>query len=518
MQIKTIAGALRASDRMSRTLLGLAPWVLGMAPCVSQAQDAPGGRRAWSFEPSASVQQIFTDNYRTQTVKASDAITELIAAARMSGTSGAIRGFVDYSLTGSLYARHGDENDLRHSLSSALNAELVEGMAFVDLRGTYTQQVVSAFGSQSSSLSLVNGNRNDVASIAIAPSLRGRVGGALRYEARASYEATRAKDTSAGDVDNILASLRLEGGSPGGRLGWFGDATHTVSDFLAGRRTYDDRLTVGVTYLPVRELKLGVSAGRERTDLEVLNGESTTTSGLSVEWTPTERTALAAKVDKRYFGTGHSLQFSHRTPSTVWTLSSSRDVSTSSAQGTAGFGSAYDLFFRQFASVEPDTSKRDVLVRNYLQANNINPNAVVVGGFLASAATLQNTQSASVALVGVRNTITLRATTSRSQRADGLSTSLDDLSSSSRVRQRGLSLDWSLRLTPQSTVSVAGSMQRSTGDLSSQTTTLKSVTASWSSTLGPRSGVSAGARYADFTSTTVPYEESALFAAFRYAF
>jgi hypothetical protein len=61
-------------------------------------------------------------------------------------------------------------------------------------------------------------------------------------------------------------------------------------------------------------------------------------------------------------------------------------------------------------------------------------------------------------------------------------------------------------------------MQRSTGDLSSQTTTLKSVTASWNGRLGPHSSLSAGARYADFTSTTAPYEESALFAAFRYAF
>jgi uncharacterized protein (PEP-CTERM system associated) len=99
-----------------------------------------------------------------------------------------------------------------------------------------------------------------------------------------------------------------------------------------------------------------------------------------------------------------------------------------------------------------------------------------------------------------------------------LSTSLDDLSNSGRVRQRGLLLDWSLRLTPQSTVSVAGSTQRSTGDLDSQSNTLKSLIATWTSTLGPRSSLSGGARHADFTSTTTPYKESALFAAFRYAF
>jgi hypothetical protein len=44
------------------------------------------------------------------------------------------------------------------------------------------------------------------------------------------------------------------------------------------------------------------------------------------------------------------------------------------------------------------------------------------------------------------------------------------------------------------------------------------VTATWSATLGPRSSLTVGARYADFDSLTSPYEESALYASFRYAF
>ena len=94
----------------------------------------------------------------------------------------------------------------------------------------------------------------------------------------------------------------------------------------------------------------------------------------------------------------------------------------------------------------------------------------------------------------------------------------DDLSSSQQVRQRGLSLDWAHRLTQQSSINLGGSYQRSTGDVNAQQSTLKAITATWTSTLGPKSTVSAGARRAEFDSTTVPYDETAVFAAFRYAF
>lgn len=492
--------------------------LLAVCSHAAWAQDGAATRRGWTVEPSVSLRQTFTDNQRLQTVKESDSTMEASAGVRVTGAGGSLRGFVDYSLTGSAYARNDSANELRHFLNAAMTAELIDGIGFVDLRGSYTQQAVSAFGNQSPSPGLTNSNQADVGSLAISPYVRGRLGGPVRYEARVSLETTRAKGTDASDVDNGAATLHLDSGGSGAPLGWTADASHNVSDFRAGRRTFDTRLRAGATYLLSREFKVGLSAGTERTDILTVDGESYTTWGVQGEWTPTERTSLSANVEKRFFGNAHSLRFAHRTPNTAWAVSDSRDISTSSSQGNASFGSAYDLFFRQFASTEPDAAKRDVLVRNYLQTNGINPNAVIVGGFLASAVTLQRSQQASVALVGVRNTVTLQATSSRSERADQVTTSIDDLSSVNEVRQRGVSLDWALRLTPQSSINVAGSYQRSVGDLGSQQTTLKAITATWSAPLGARSTMSAGARHAVFDSTTTPYTESALFGAVRLSF
>lgn len=488
-----------------------------LAPCAVLAQDPATAPRTWALESNVSLRQTFTDNQRLQTVKESDAITEASAGVRLTGSGGRVRGFLDYALIGSVYARNNDANDLRHVLNTAATAELIEGQAFVDLRGSYARQAISAFGSQSGAPGLTDANQSDVASLSISPHLRGRLGGTLRYAARLSHDVTRAKGTDAGDGENSAASLRIDGGAAGSPLAWSADASHNISDFRVGRRTYDSRARVGLSYLLTREFKLGVTAGTERTDVRVLDGESNATYGLQAEWTPTERTLLSADLEKRYFGTAHALRFSHRTPNTVWALSDSRDVSSSSSQGSAGFGSAYDLFFRQFASSEPDAVKRDVLVRNYLQANGINPNAVVIGGFLASAATLDRSQSASLGIVGVRNTVTVQVSSRRSERADKLATVLDDLSTTNAVRQRGLTLDWALRLTPQSSITLGGSYQRSDGDLPTQQTTLRSVAATWNSSLSPRSSVSAGARHSTFDGTT-PYDENALFAAFRLSF
>ena len=501
------------AGRMATALTALA----ALVPVTTLAQDG-GTARTWAVDPSVSLRQTFTDNQRLQTIKESDSITEATAGIRLSSNGGRVRGFLDYSLTGSAYARNGNANELRHSLSSTATAELIDGQAFVDLRGSYTRQAISAFGSQTTVPGLTETNQADVASFSIAPHIRGRLGSVARYEARLSYDIARAKGTDAGDTDSSSASLHFDDGASSAALGWSADASHNVSDFRGGRRTFDSRMRAGLSYVVTSELKLGVSAGTERTDVRTLDAESNATYGLSAQWTPTERTLLSGNVEKRYFGTGYALNFSHRMPNTVWTLSDSRDVSNTSAQGNASFGSAYDLFFRQFASLEPDVTKRDVLVRNHLQTNGIDPNAVVVGGFLRSAATLQRAQSASMALVGVRNTVTARLSNSRSTRADSVVTALDDLSTAQLVRQRGLTLDWAHRLTLQSTVTLGGSYQRSDSDLASQQTTLKAITLLWTGTLGPKSGFTAGVRHAVFDSVTAPYDENALFAAFRFAF
>jgi hypothetical protein len=94
--------------------------LLALTSHAAWAQEATGARRGWTIEPSVSLRQTFTDNQRLQTVKESDSITEGSAGLRIGNTGGIVRGFADYSLTASAYARNDSANELRHFLSAAL--------------------------------------------------------------------------------------------------------------------------------------------------------------------------------------------------------------------------------------------------------------------------------------------------------------------------------------------------------------------------------------------------------------
>jgi uncharacterized protein (PEP-CTERM system associated) len=490
--------------------------VLGLLAPAVLAQEVTA--RPWTFESGVGLRQVFTDNVDLGPDKRSDAITEATGSVRLGANRGRLRGFLDYSLTASAHARKQDANELRHFLAAAGTAELVSEFAFVDLRANYSQQAISAFGTQSRDRALDNSNSTDVGSLSVSPYLRGAFGRALNYEARASLQTTRAKDTTASDVDNASASLRLDGNAAS-NLGWNAQVVHSETDFLAGRQTFNTQARVGLSYLVGRELRLGVHVGRERTDVAVLGGESLDIWGAQAQWSPSPRTSLSGDFERRFFGNAHHAQFSHRTPNTVWSVSSSRDLSTTSQEGVGAFGSAYDLFFRHFTSAEPDAVKRDLLVRTLLRANGIDPNTVVVGGFLASAATLRLLHAASVGLVGARNTVTLQVTSSREERADRLANAFDDLTTAGVVRQLGLNLDWAYRLSATSSLTASAAYQRSESDAAGTArSTLKSLTGVWTATLGPRTTASVGARHARYDSPSVPYDENSVFGSFRLSF
>jgi uncharacterized protein (PEP-CTERM system associated) len=120
-------------------------------------------------------------------------------------------------------------------------------------------------------------------------------------------------------------------------------------------------------------------------------------------------------------------------------------------------------------------------------------------------------QELSYALSGVRDTVTLLASRTETSRLDSLVNVPDDLSNSNRVIQRGISLALTHRLTPRSALNLTLSQQHTKGNLSNQSSTLKSIVANWSASLGARTQISLGARYVDYDATLNSYKEKAIF-------
>lgn len=490
-----------------------------MAPGLAQAQteapqEAQAGRR-FAVVPTFAATATFTDNVRlTSTNRQADLITQLSPGIQLTSTSGPIRGFLGYALNGLVYAHESQSNEVQHALNAAATIEALENRAYIDVSGNISQQTVSAFGTQSSDNTSANPNRTAVATYSISPYLRGPIGDFANYEARLTYADLGNGNTSDADVATTEVLLRLSGTTSLRSLGWSIDGTRQSYDYAASNTVKSDRVRGLVSYGVTPDLRLSVIAGRESENFETAEKRSHNDTGWAIEWTPTERTRLSATRERRFFGNSHAVSFEHRTPRTVWRFTDSRDLTNGFDQfRRAGAGTAYDLFFTQFASLEPDPLARAVLVNTFLQNNGISPNAVVLGGSLPSAALVQRRQDLSFALLGLRDTLTVIVSQSESERASRSVSVTDDFANGNLLRQRGITVTLAHRLTPLSSLDLTGWVQNTSGTVDARFSKLRTIALSWSARVNPRTSVALTGRHSRFVgSSSDSYHESALVA------
>ncbi len=502
--------------RSGRTALVLACGLVGfpLATWAQQGGNGEGGAaRTVLVEPRVSVTQTFTDNVKlSSTASRSEQITQISPGVRITGERGRIKGYFDFSVSEFLYAQNSSPARSQRALSTFGTLEAIDNWAFIDVNGSISQQSISAFGTPTGNGAAINNNQTEVSAFRVSPYLRGRLGDVASYEARYSRSDTRSGTAAASNIATDSVSVSLTSASAFQRLGWTASASQQNVDYSAGRATDDDRLTLGLSYAVTPQLRVSVNAGREANNFTSLVKKTYDTGGVGVVWTPSEMTKLSASRDERSFGPAHSVNLEHRTARTVWRYTDSRDVVTQPDQaGFAGLGSVYDLLYSQFASREPEPTARAQLVNTFMQANGIGANAVAVGTFLTSALTLQRRQNLTFILLGLRDTVTFTATRSDSSRLDTvLSTIADDFTSTTVIHQRGFSVNYLHRLTPDQTLGFLVAQQNTSGTVGGQDSRLRTFNVNLTGKISKRSTASVGYRHAIYSSTA-PYIENAIF-------
>lgn len=502
--------ATRPRRRPGRTATRLRPQIL-VAPAVAVALgSAATGATAQALRivPSLSASETLTSNVQPGTANSqSDSITQVSGGLSLSGRSGRFNGSVNYALTGIVYARHSESNQHQQSLNAQVHSELIENQAFVDASASISRQSISAFGTQTYDPALINANSTEVRSLQVSPSFRGRLPGLWSYVAAASYGITRSGAGGVADSSTSSTSLQLDRAQQG-RLGWSVLAKRSTVKYAATGDTTDTVATLTASLaVPEADLQLSGTGGWERTNVTTASQEGGATWGAALGWTPSPRTRLDASYDKHPFGPSHSVSVETRSARTVWTFSSSQQISTPRPSTGTTF---YDLYYTLFSSLEPDPAKRSQLVNTFLLQNGINPNGAVPGGFIPLATTWSNSQSFSAGLVGVRSSITLTAGLSDSWQSNAATQVGGDLANGQHVRAKTLSLNVSHRLTPVSTLNLVGAVSNSYGGQSSQSSTLRTLSLAWSGNPTPHLTMSALVRRSDFTGSTSPYHENAL--------
>ena len=491
---------------------------LGWSGAVAWAADNDGLQRRLSVEPSLSLSQAYTDNYALSAVAPqADSVTRVTAGIGLRSNAGAVRGYLDYALTGVLYARHSDRNSLQNGLRANVSAELIDNR--LQLLGTASieRSAISAFGVQPGSGTDASGNTTEVRTIQLTPTWRGYVGPDLRYSAALGYNLTTASAGGIGDSSSTTALVHLEPSS-NARLRWTVDAAHLQSNFKLGRSSSSNRVYGGLLLsVDDLDLQLRSTAGYERSNLASLTEQGDLTWGVGVAWVPSPVTRVSAEMENRFFGRTYAVSIEHRTPRTIFSYRSSRSLSTGTGQGAGGRGTVFDLLFALRASAQPDPVLRADLINKDLRDAGINPALQINAGFLQSAASVQDQQQLSAAWTGPRSTAVLTWTSTSSRRVDSASTALDDLSGNAELRQHGLFLSLNHRLTPQSSAALQLGSQRGSGTLQ-QASGQRLAEVQYTTVLTADSTVVVALRRALYVATARAYDENAITATYGLRF
>lgn len=469
-------------------------------------------RPAWVVTPRISLSETYTDNVllRNNANKRSDWITQISPGIRISGASARLKAHFDYSRHELLYARDSGRKNSQNALNTFGTLEALDNLFYVDFSGTVAQQAISALATLSPDNTSINRNQTETATYRLSPYIKGQLPGLAEYVLRYTGTITRNSSSAASDLDQKDVILNIKGITPFSRLLWSVNAARMDIDYSRGRSTEATKATLGLSYQIDHGLKVSVQGGREKNNYVTLNQTSESVHGYGLEWTPSARTRLSFDREHRFFGNSHRLAFEHRTPLTALRITDSRDITTTSNTATSGsLGNIYDLLFTQMASIEPDPVQRAVLVSNLLQNSGIAPNTVIAYNGLNSGPTLSRRQEISFALLGARNTLTLVASQSETERLGILTYRFGDLAAVPSFRQRGLSLSLAHRLTPHSNLNVTASRQSSSAAASAADSNLRMLTVAVSSKFGPHTTASLGFRRALFDGTLNSYSETA---------
>lgn len=481
------AGSVASCAALSFSLAGLAHAQVA-GPVGGDSLGPEGPKPSVWVEPRVTVGVTLSDNGSLSSGKSrAEQLLEVSPGVRGVLNTPRVKGYFDYSLTGQTYLQNSSRNKLRHGLDASATVNAWANRAFVDLSGSVADESISAFDAPGTSRS--RANQSQTANFRFSPYVRGTLGSVADYELRYGLQAVNSESSARPDLTAQDASARLVNRGAVGSFGWSLDARTQSIDYDGGRETRSDSVMAGLIYNVTPQLVVTGQVGRESNDILTLSRESYNTTGLNLEWRPSNRTRLYAGVEDRYFGKGHSVSFQHSTGRTVWRYTDRKGVSDNGLQaGAAPLGTLRSLLDSSFSTQFTDPVEREIEVNKALLDLGLSGDLNVFQTFLTSASTLERSQQLSVVLLGVRGAVTLALTRSDARRLAaplaGAPALPDDFDTNERIQRNGWSAGYAHRLTPRMAANVSLTGTRNTGTVDSSRSTTLAV--GLSSQLAPR--------------------------------
>lgn len=273
----------------------------------------------------------------------------------------------------------------------------------------------------------------------------------------------------------------------------------------AARQTEQVTLRMSPVYAVSPQFNVRLMAGFDQASYSTVDISQFMT-GAGLRWTPSERTVLEGTAERRFFGTGGNLSFTHRLPFLAFNLSASRTASTYAAQLVnipAGVDVA-QLLDAALTTRIPSAVERAAAVQRFIAQRNLPSNLASAVSLASGGLQRIEAGSASVALLGIRHTVALRLFQQRTTDLLGPGDTTPLLSAD--ARQSGGSMTFSRRLSPETTADVSMIHTKVTG-LGQNEGVRSSNTAyqaGGSHRMSERTTVALAVRHQSLQSTTVP--------------
>ncbi len=457
----SIAPNHRKSDGLMRPLRvsGGTKLVVAALGCVAMA---PASAENWRWGGSASATETYTTNvnYAPSGDKTGDFATTLAAGLNVRGEGARVRLNGSVAASVLLYAKETQNNSIAPNVNLSGWVEAIEKFAYVEASANVSTQFLSPFGPQPGDLVNATSNRYISQNYTISPYIKGVLGPTnISYQIRddnywtvsSSYgdSSNRVPNT----YSNQLTAFAESGAYP---TGWRAEYERFYYDNgLPGGRTGENasyttqiaRLILSHQFDP--QLVLSARVGYEGNDFPLSTSQGAV-YGAGLQWNPTERTNVNGFWEHRFFGSSYSLQASHRLPNAAIGANFSRGLSSYPQLALAiPAGTTVAQFLdAAFTTRIPDPVERAQAVEQFLVRTGLPPTLASPVNFYAASITLQETQSVSLVLIGIRNAVTFTVFNTKSEAITGTGEVLPpQLQFGQNNTQTGVGVGYSHQLT-----------------------------------------------------------------------
>jgi uncharacterized protein (PEP-CTERM system associated) len=413
----------------------------------------PRGRADDQVRAGDRLRETWTNNVNldpTPTRK-SDLVTEITPAFAFHEHGDHTKVDASVSLPVLLYARTGSENNSFYPSVNALgDVNFFNGFLHVEGAVTISQQYFTPFGAQPVDLANATDNRYRSTSYSVSPYIQGTAPNGIHYEVRNNNVWTNLSGSPITASNARYTEFLAKAGSPEeARTGWNANYDYTNVQFNDQNSIKTQLFRVAPFYRVTPQLRMDLSAGYESNDY-TLTSSNDFIYGIGFRWRPTERTDVVGRWEHRFFGSSYLFTFDHRTPLTVWNVQVSRNITTYPQQiARLGAGSNVSDFINTlFLSAYPDPALRQQAVEQFIRDRGLPPTLTQPVSLYAEQILLQQSQSATIGLIGARNSIFFSVFNVKTEPISAAGNPLPP--SLSRERQyagRGGALQWTNRLT-----------------------------------------------------------------------